>query len=256
VSRPAFPTFLGALLLGMAIVAHGADGSMDRTERREAAQINAQLALTYLKQDNLPAARDKIEKALKQDPDTAGTQMAAGFVYDRLGQNDKAAGHFEQAVKLDRDNADVLNNAAVFLCRKGDRKKGESYFLRAATSPLYRTPEVAYSNAGRCARADGRPKDAERYYRQSLAIRPDQPDALLAMAGILHEDGNDLSARAFLQRYAAAAPATAESLWLGYQLETALGDQAAAGDYAQRLRTEFATSAQAAQLFEAERANP
>jgi len=246
---------LALALVGAAAPAQ-ADRAQERANREQAARVNAQLAMTYLKQGDLVSARDKIEKALDQDPRTPETQMAAGFVYDRLGQDRKAAEHFDEAVKLDRDNADVLNNAAVFECRKGDKKKGVEYFLRAAESPLYRTPEVAYSNAGRCARADGKPKDAETYYRQSLAIRADQPETLLELADLLHEKGSNLPARAFLQRHAATAPATAESLWLGYRVETALGDRAAAEDYARRLRTDFAISPQAGLLAEAERTGP
>ena len=242
-------------LIGMAAPAQ-ADRASDRANREQAARVNAQLAMTYLRQGDLISARDKIEKALKQNPRTPETQMAAGFVYDRLGQDRKAADHFEQAVKLDRDNADVLNNAAVFECRKGDKKKGVQYFLRAAESPLYRTPEVAYSNAGRCARASGDPKDAEKYFRQSLAIRPDQHETMLELADLLHETGSNMPARAFLQRYGAVAPATAESLWLGYRVEMALGDRAAAAEYARRLRKDFGISMQAGLLEEAERTGP
>ena len=250
------PTAVLALaLLGVAAPAQ-ADRAQERANREQAARVNAQLAMTYLRQGDLVSARDKIEKALQQNPRTPETQMAAGFVYDRLGQDRKAAQHFDEAVKLDRDNADVLNNAAVFECRKGDKKKGVQYFLRAAQSPLYRTPEVAYSNAGRCARANGDPKDAEKYYRQSLAVRPDQPETMLELADLLHETGSNMPARAFLQRHAAAAPPTAESLWLGYRVETALGDRAAAEDYARRLRTDFAISPQAGLLDQAERKGP
>ena len=246
---------LALALIGAAAPAE-ADRAQERANREQAASVNAQLAMTYLRQGDLVSARDKIEKALDQNPRTPETQMAAGFVYDRLGQDSKAADHFDQAVKLDRDNADVLNNAAVFECRKGDKKKGEEYFLRAAVSPLYRTPEVAYSNAGRCARADGRAKDAEKYLRQSLAVRADQPDTLLELADLLHETGSNMPARAFLQRYAASAPASAESLWLGYRVETALGDRASAEEYARRLRTEFAVSPQAGLLADTERTTP
>jgi type IV pilus assembly protein PilF len=246
---------LALALLGATAPAH-ADRAQERANREQAARVNAQLAMTYLRQGDLVSARDKIEKALEQNPRTPETQMAAGFVYDRLGQDRKAAQHFDEAVKLDRDNADVLNNAAVFECRKGDKKKGVEYFLRAAESPLYRTPEVAYSNAGRCARANGVPKDAEKYFRQSLAVRPDQPETMLELADLLHETGSNLPARAFLQRYAAVAPATAESLWLGYRVEMALDDRAAAAEYARRLRKDFAISPQAGLLDEAERTGP
>jgi type IV pilus assembly protein PilF len=180
--------------------------------------------------------------------------MAAGFVYDRLGEDKKAGAHFEQAVKLGgKDNPDVLNNAAVFQCRKGNKKRGEELFLQAAASPLYRMPEVAFANAGHCARADGRPKDAERYFRQALARNPNMPDPLLSLADLQHEAGNDMQARAFVQRYHEAAPATAESVWLGYRIERGAGDVAAAEEYARRLRMEFPTSTEAAQLFEQER---
>jgi type IV pilus assembly protein PilF len=243
--------FATVLLAGSLSVAR----AQDTVDLKKAAKANAQLALTYLRQGDLVAARDKIEKALKQDSNTAETQMAAGFVYDRLGETRKASDHFERAVKLDRDNADVLNNAAVFLCRNGDRKKGEEYFLRAAKSPLYRTPEVAYSNAGRCARADGRPKEAEKYFRDSLAIRPNQPDVLLEMADLMYQSQNNLGARAFLQRYAATASATADSLLLGYRIESAMGDATSAADFASRLRNEFPMSPQA-KLLDAPQGTP
>jgi type IV pilus assembly protein PilF len=232
-----------------------AAGAQDKqSDREKAAAVNAELAITYMKQDNLRAAREKVDKALEQDPRSVQAQMAAGFVYDRLGEDKKAASHFEQAVKLGgKDNPEALNNAAVFQCRKGSKKRGEELFLQAAASPLYRTPEVAFVNAGHCARDDARPKDAERYFRAALARRPDMPDPLLALASLQHEAGNDMQARAFVQRYHEAAPATAQSVWLGYLIETGAGDAAAAEEYARRLRMEFPTSAETGLLFERER---
>jgi len=245
-----------ALLAGVVPIA-GAEQSMTREQRKQAAEINAQLAITYLKQGDLASARDKIDRALEQDPKTADTQMVAGFVYDRLGEDRKAQGHFEEAVKLaGKDNPDVLNNAAVFECRKGDKKRGVEYFLRAAESPLYRTPEAAYTNAGHCARANGDAKDAERYFRQALAIKPNAADPLLQMASLQFDNGNALQARAFLQRYQDVAPATAGSLWLGYRIENSLGDSAAASEYARKLRKDFPTSVEADELFQSERAKP
>jgi type IV pilus assembly protein PilF len=251
------PRLRGLLLLALlaALAAPGA-WSMDRAKREQAAKINAELAITYMKQDNLQAAREKIERALEQDPRTADTQMTAGFIYDRLGQDKKAAEHYEQAVKLAKDDPDVLNNAAVYMCRKGDRKRGEGYFLQAAASALYRTPEVAYMNAGQCARADGRPKDAEKYFRQALVTRPNMPDPLLQLADLMHQSGNNLQARAFLQRYTAAVSPGSDVLWLGYRVETALGDGAAAQEYARRLKTDFAVSPETGLLLEAEKARP
>jgi type IV pilus assembly protein PilF len=76
------------------------------------------------------------------------------------------------------------------------------------------------------------------------------------MASLQFDNGNALQARAFLQRYQDVAPPTAGSLWLGYRIEVNLGDSAAAGEYARKLRKEFPTSVEADELFQAERARP
>jgi type IV pilus assembly protein PilF len=229
-----------------------ASAQTNRESREQAAAINAELALAYMRDGNLAAARDKIEKALEQNSRTAKTQMAAGFIYDRLKDERKAESHFAQAVRLGKGDPDILNNAAVYFCRTGEYKRGEQYLLQAAASPLSRTPAASYVNAGRCARSDGRTKDAEQHFRKALALSPKQPDALLQMAEVAQTNGNGLQARAFLERYGAVAPATPSTLWLGRTIELALGDTAQAQRYAQRIKDEFPTSPEAGRLFDEE----
>jgi type IV pilus assembly protein PilF len=65
-----------------------------------------------------------------------------------------------------------------------------------------------------------------------------------------------LQARAFLERYTAVAPVTPAALWLGRRIELGLGDAEQAARYAQRLKDEFPTSQETAQLFDAERTRP
>ena len=220
----------------------------DKKSLEQAAAINTQLAVEYLRHDNLSAAHEVIDKALKQNSRTAETQMTAGMVYDRLGEHKKSLAYFDQAAKLAKDNPDVLNNVAVYLCRSGERKRGEEYFLSAASSPLYKTPAVAYTNAGRCAREDGRLKDAEQYFRKALTFQADQPDALLQLAEVTHELGNNMQSRAFLQRYLSVAPATASTLLLGNRVELALGADDQAAEYAKRLLHDFPSSPEAGSL--------
>jgi type IV pilus assembly protein PilF len=223
----------------------------------QAGAINTELALSYMREGNLKAAREKIDKALQQNSRVPSTQMAAGFIYDRLGDKRKASSHFEQAIRLaGMDNPDVVANAAVYLCMNGERKRGEEYLLQAAGSALNQNPDVAYTNAGRCARDDGRRQDAEASFRKALAINPRQADALFLMAQLTQEAGNNLQARAFLERHVAVAPVSASSLWLGRTIELALGDTDEAARYADQLREQFPTSTEAGLLFEAERTRP
>ena len=249
----------GALALAALGVPHAGVAAEpgSRAAIDQAAAVNTELALAYMREGNLKAAREKIDKALQQDARTANTQMAAGFVYDKLGDKKKALSHFEQAVKLGgKDNPDVVANAAVYFCMNGEPKRGEQYMLQAAASPLNGRPDVAYANAGRCARSDGRAKDAEQSFRKALALNPKQPESLLQMAELAQAGGNGLQARAFLERYTAVGPVTAGTLWLGRNIELGLGDAAQAASYARRLRSEFPSSEEAALLFEAERTKP
>ena len=220
---------------------------------KEAAQYNLQLGISYLRQGRLDLARDKLERALEQDPQSAEVHAAAALMYEQARLYERAEGHYRTAVRLDPGDSAVLNSYGVFLCFRGRHDEAESHFLKAAQNPFYRTPEVAYTNAGVCARRAPQPDKAEAYFRQALEANPRFVDALLQMADLSFQQEDFLQARAFLQRYAESATHTAEALWLGVRTERAMGDAEAAESYARRLRTEYPESAQTRLLLESER---
>ncbi len=209
-----------------------------------AGRINAQLAIEYLKQGQLAVAKEKIDKAVRENPRDLGVQMSAGLVYERLQETDKAEDHFREALRIDSTNPDAQNALGAFFCRNGKMQKGEEMFLRAARNPLYTTPEVALTNAGVCARQDGKLDKAEQFLRQAIAQPRRYPEALLQLSGVAFDGGKFLEARAFLQRYLAETPGTAAVLMLGYRIEKALGDSAAMAGYAGQLHSRFPDSAE------------
>ena len=234
------PTLL--LLLALVATPSVAYETPEGNTAADAARINARLGIEYMKQGQVAIAREKIDKALQQNPRDPGVQMSAGLLYEQLREPKVAERHYRQALKLEPDNPEAQNALGAFLCRNGQAKQGEEVFLEAARNPLYRTPEVAYTNAGVCARRNGRLDKSEEYLRLAVSQRSQYSEALLQMAGVSFERGNFLQARAFLQRYLGMAPASAEVLLLGYQVEKALGDAAAADDFSGRLRREFPNS--------------
>ncbi len=221
----------------------------------EAGRINARLAMEYLKREQLVVAREKVEKALVQNPRDVTVQLAAGLVYERLLDKKRAEKHFRQALRSDADSPEAQNALGAFLCRNREHARGEAMFVKAARNPVYRTPEVAYTNAGVCARSAGRLERAEEYLRQALTISSSYPETLVQLAGVAHDRGNHLQARAFVERYLAAAPVSPDVLLLGYRIESALKDAAAANGFAERLRKEFPSSAQLRTLDDLERRN-
>jgi type IV pilus assembly protein PilF len=221
----------------------------------EAGRINARLAMEYLKREQLTVARDKVDKALLQNPRDVNVQLAAGLVYERLRDKKRAEKHFRQALKADDDSPEAQNALGAFLCRNGEHDKGEQMFLKAARNQEYSTPVVAYTNAGVCARSAGALDRAEQYLRQALTARADYPETYAQLAGVLHDRGNYLQARAFVERFLAVAPVTPEVLLLGYKIEVAQKDAAAAATFSERLRKEFPDSEQLRKLEELEGRN-
>lgn len=241
-----------AMLLAGAALAQ----EFSRDPLTEAARINARLAMEYMKRDQLAVARDKVERALALNPRDVTVQLSAGLVYERLLDTRRAEQHFKLALRADADSPEAQNALGAFLCRSREFKKGEAMFLKAAGNPLYRTPEVAYTNAGVCARSAAALDRAENYLRQALAVKSVYPETFVQLAGVLHDRGSFLQARAFIERYLAVAPATADVLLLGHQIEMALNDRGAAAQFSERLRREFPESVQLRVLDDIERRNP
>jgi type IV pilus assembly protein PilF len=218
-----------------------------------ASDINLELGIDYYRKGNLSAAKEKIDRAVEQNPRNAKAQAAAGLLYDRLNDPRKSEAHFEKALALDPGNPDMLNNYAVILCKRGKQAKGEKYFVQAAGNPLYKTPEVAYLNAGNCMRSSGNLDEAEKNYRKALTTRPRFAEALYQMADLEYQKRNYLSARGFIERYMEAGKTNSSILWLALEIERGLGNNAGVSNYAQRLKSEYPSAPETRQLLESER---
>jgi type IV pilus assembly protein PilF len=226
---------------------------MPKAQPQRAAEINLELGVDYLRKGNLEQAKEKIERALSQDPRNAKAHAAAGLLYDRLGQYSKSESHFDRAVSLSPKDPEIRNNYAAILCQRGKYERGEKMALVATQDPLYKTPEIALLNAGNCRLSAGDVKGAETHFRAALQRKPRFGPALYQMAEVEYQQGNYLSARGFMERYMDVVRPNAASLWLAYRIERELGNTAAAETYARRLRNEFPTSNETKELIEAER---
>ena len=211
----------------------------------QAADVNMQLAIEYMKLGNLATSRDFIEHALRQDPTNANVQLTAGLVYERLKDMPKAEKAYAMAARLGSRDPNIQNNYAGFLCRTGKAAAGEKLFVEVAANPLYQTPEVALVNAGVCLRGAGDLVDAERYFNRALAIRPNMPEALLQLGNVAIDRGDGRQALDAVQRYLAVNAPMPEVLWLGFRAQRKLGDSVAAAAFARRVQSEFPNSEQA-----------
>ena len=216
--------------------------------KRKVAELNTQIAIQHLKEQDYELALKKLEKAIDADANYADSYNALGIVYSRIGETEKADNNFQRSLRIEGNNPLTLNNYGQFLCKNGDPEKGQDMFQRAISNPLYRTPEIALTNAGTCALDQGMTEQAEKYFRSALEKNPRIPLALLQMANITFDSGRHLPARGYIQRFAEIARHNPRSLWLGVLIERELGDQDAEASYALSLEKNFPDSKEASML--------
>ena len=216
-----------------------------KTDERKAAESNTQLGMEYMNRGQLEVAMGKLKKAVREDPGYAPGHTVLAVLYERLGEKSLAGKHYQLAFQADPGNGDVNNNYGVYLCQINKQQQAITHFRKALDDPFYSSPAVAMSNAGSCAMNSDMLEDADTYLRSALGYDPQFPDALLSMANLNQMQENHLRARAFLQRFEAATAQTAESLFLGYEIETSLRDEKTARQYLSLLNSMFPDSKEA-----------
>jgi type IV pilus assembly protein PilF len=221
-------------------------GSQSKPDLEEAARLNTQLGIDYMRKGEFDLALEKLEKALDQDDDLGIAHSAIALVYQRKGESKLAGKHYREALDRNADDAATLNNFGIFLCGQGEPLEAEKIFLRAAKNKDNLQPADAWANAGGCLRDTPKARErAEGYLREALRLNPQHANALAAMAQFSYDKKDYLRARAFLQRYEAAGRPTPRTLLLFAKTERALGDHVSARSYERRLRSEFPESAEA-----------
>lgn len=240
---------LAAVLLMALLAGCASDGDLPKgVNPRDAARINLQLGADYARKNEFDMAIEKLKRSIKQDSSVAQAHSTIAYVYSAKGMNELADEEYREAISLDPSDGSLRNNFGVFLCAHGKTDEALRNFVRAATSKNYATPEVAWTNAGVCARRKPDIDAAERHFREALQANPKFSDALAQMASLAYEKKDYLRCRGFMQRYLAAGSVTPENLWIAALNERQLGDVDAARDYESRIKREFPESEQAANL--------
>jgi type IV pilus assembly protein PilF len=216
----------------------------------EAARLNAQLGIDYMRKGQFELALEKLQKALEQDDELGIAHSAIALVYQRQNEPELAGKHYREALDQNAGDAVTLNNFGTFLCGQGEIDDAEEIFLRAARAKDNFQPADAWANAGVCLRNTPKARDrAEGYLREALKLNPNHANALGQMAQICYEKKDYLRARAFLQRHEIVARPTAQTLLLFVKTERALGDGGSARTYERRLRSEFPASPESESLW-------
>jgi type IV pilus assembly protein PilF len=243
------------LLAGAAALALVAcSAATNRAKKKgDASNYNMQLGMAYLNQGDLGLAKEKLDRALAENPGDPNVHSAMAMLQDRLGHPEQADKEFKTALNIGPRSPDVLNNYAVYLCRTGRVDEGVKTFEEAAHNALYRTPEAAFTNAGVCLRGAKRDTQAAMSFQRALQVRPSFAEAAYQLADLDFQRGEVQDARETVDRFCSTYEATADLLLIGVRITRKQGDRAAEEKFARKLRMDFPSSDQTRALAELSR---
>lgn len=223
-------------------------GNARQVDTVAAADANVKLGVAYMNQGEMALAKEKLERAEKQNPRSAEVQFALGEMHNRLSQPREAEKYYRAAMNLAPDKLEIVNGYATFLCTSGDVDRALVQYERLMNNPLYGRQPAAATNAGMCLRDQKRHADSVRYFEVALAKAPDWIDAVVQLADVHIALDNPAAARRVIDGYQSMRN-SAGVLVLGVRAAVAQGDCSAARVYANKVRGDFPNSREALVLL-------
>ena len=218
---------------------------------RRRAEVHSALAGEYYQRGNFAVALQETRLAIKDDPTYVGAYNMQGLVLMELKEDGPARESFAQALRIQPNNSEVLNNYGWFLCTRNEAQRGLDMMQKATTDNMYPTPEKAYLSIGLCLRRMGRNAEAEASLRRAVLIRPDLIGALFNLAVITSERGAMNDAENYLLRYMRlTSQPSFDALVMGVKIARARNDSGAEQSYLQQLRRRFPDAPETAELLE------
>ena len=209
------------------------------TDRTEAATKRLELGLAYLKAGDPVQAKFNLEKARDFAPSMPQVHSSLAYFYQQVGEFAQAKAAYQYAIRLNPQDAAILNNYGVFLCAQQDYIEADKYFLSAIAIPSYTRVADAYENAGVCALEGEEKAKAKGYFERALSYNALRPRSLLRLAELEFEQEDFLATSTYLQRFHINRQPTATSSALAYRLAKAQSDIRQLVKYADILKTRF-----------------
>jgi type IV pilus biogenesis/stability protein PilW len=121
-------------------------GSVEDTQK---ATAHYQLGVSYLNDNNIQPAFVEFQKALELNPNDKNIHNAIGVIYlQKLENYPKAIKHFKEALRIDENFSEALNNLGNAYAKIGEFDKAIDAYKRAISNPIYKNVALALNNLG------------------------------------------------------------------------------------------------------------
>jgi len=138
------------------------------------------------------------EGLVRLNPDSALAHNNLGSVYLGLGEEERAAREFGEALRLHPGHPGALNNLGILAQRRGDLAEARRFY-REALAARPNQAEV-WNNLGTIHEAEGDLARAAAAYGEAVRLAPETPRFLANLAGVLTAQGRRAEAAVLLER--------------------------------------------------------
>jgi type IV pilus assembly protein PilF len=209
------------------------------------AQLHAEIAAGFYERGQMQVAMQELEEAVKLDPKNAKIYNVYGLVYSVLGEDANAERNFQQAIALAPNDSEIRQNWGWYLCTHGKPRESIPEFEMAIRNPLYKSPDVALTNAGKCSVEIGDNRRGEDYLKRALTINPASVPAAYNLALLMYRESRLEEARGLIRRIMTAPNPAPDALYLGMCIERKATDRVTEASYAQQLKARYPESPEA-----------
>lgn len=163
--------------------------------------------------DYLNKAIENYKEAIKADPSTPLLTEELSDIYIASGRFREAQSEAEDALKTNPNDVNAHRMLArIFTHQIGDQNRIDESMLKKAVDQYQKITDLdpadmdALVMLGRLEKIAQKPADAEKTYRKALAIDPENEEALIGLATVLSDNGNNTEAADILRKLAEKNP--------------------------------------------------
>lgn len=151
-----------------------------------------------IRSDNVREARERLDLAVKIDPDLGDAWLNLGVARRRLGDLEGAESAYRRALEVTPEMVSAFHNLAALLETLGRRDEASELVVLAAGAGT-RNPWTLLALGDLALRNDRLP-EAERFYRRARQLDPKNPETWAALGDVAIATDDVSAARRYLRR--------------------------------------------------------
>lgn len=165
--------------------------------------VRMRLATEYVRMGMVTEAIEQSEISVEMEPSNLEARMLLGGLYAGLKMYEPARQQFEEALKIKPDQSEAAIYMGALLAE--DRKYEDSikYFEALTKNPEFKETERAHYYIGRVRAEQGASHydEAQKAFEKALEVRPEYPEAALALAMLLRAQQRPSQMEVLLKTY-------------------------------------------------------